>query len=263
MANYNLAKVEQFKGVLNSQTFRAQIKNSLKEKSGQFMSSMIDLYSSETSLQNCDPEKVAMECIKAAALDLPIVKALGYAYVVPFKNIPTFTIGYKGIIQLAQRTGQYQTINADIVYEGELKNKNKLSGEIDLSGDRVSDEVIGYFAYFRLLNGYEKTLYMTKEDVIAFAKRYSPSFNSKYSPWQSEFDKMACKTVLRQLIGKYGPTSTTMQKAELTDDKGITPQQEMEDKANKQMIDVQIDQTPQPEQQPEQQAEQLPFDFDE
>lgn len=263
MANYNLAKVEQFKGVLNSQTFRAQIKNSLKEKAGQFMSSMIDLYSSETSLQNCDPEKVAMECIKAAALDLPIVKALGYAYVVPFKNIPTFTIGYKGIIQLAQRTGQYQTINADIVYEGELKNKNKLSGEIDLSGDRVSDEVIGYFAYFRLLNGYEKTLYMTKEDVIAFAKRYSPSFNSKYSPWQSEFDKMACKTVLRQLIGKYGPTSITMQRAELTDDKGITPQQEMEDKANKQMIDVQIDQTPQPEQQAEQQAEQLPFDFDE
>ena len=152
MANYNLAKVDQFKGILNSQTIRAQIKNSLKERAGQFMSSMIDLYSSETSLQNCDPEKVAMECIKAAALDLPIVKSLGYAYVVPFKGVPTFTIGYKGIIQLAQRTGQYQTINADMVYEGELKSKNKLSGEIDLSGEKVSDEIVGYFAYFKLLN---------------------------------------------------------------------------------------------------------------
>lgn len=262
MANYNLAKVDQFKGILNSQTIRAQIKNSLKERAGQFMSSMIDLYSSETSLQNCDPEKVAMECIKAAALDLPIVKSLGYAYVVPYKNVPTFTIGYKGIIQLAQRTGQYQTINADVVYDGELKNKNKLSGEIDLSGEKVSDEVIGYFAYFKLLNGYEKTLYMTKDEVIAYAKRYSPSFSSKYSPWQNEFDKMACKTVLSQLLGKYGPTSIAMQKVELTDDKGMTPQQEIEKQANKQMIDVQIDETPQQEQ-PEQQSEQLPFDFDE
>ncbi len=261
MANYNLAKVEQFKGVLNSQTFRAQIKNSLKEKAGQFMSSMIDLYSSETSLQNCDPEKVAMECIKAAALDLPIVKSLGYAYVVPYKGVPTFTIGYKGIIQLAQRTGQYQTINADMVYEGELKSKNKLSGEIDLSGEKVSDEIVGYFAYFKLLNGYEKTLYMTKEEIIAYATRYSPSYNSnKPSPWKSEFDKMACKTVLRQLIGKYGPTSIAMQKVEMMDDKGMTPQQEMENKANKQMIDVQIEETPQQEQP---QPETLPFDFDE
>ncbi|WP_419066800.1 recombinase RecT, partial [Hominenteromicrobium sp.] len=106
--NNNLAKIDQFKGVLNSQTIRAQLKNSLKDKAGQFMSSMIDLYSGETALQNCDPEKVALECVKAAALDLPLVKSLGYAYVVPYKNVPTFTIGYKGLVQLAQRTGQYK-----------------------------------------------------------------------------------------------------------------------------------------------------------
>lgn len=79
--NNNLARIDQFKGVLNSQTIRAQLKNSLKDKAGQFMSSMIDLYSGETVLQNCDPEKVALECVKAAALDLPLVKSLGYAYV--------------------------------------------------------------------------------------------------------------------------------------------------------------------------------------
>lgn len=261
--NQNLAKIEQFKGVLNSQTVRAQLHNSLKAKAGQFMSSIIDLYSSDNSLQKCDPEKVALECVKAAALDLPLVKSLGYAYVVPFKGVPTFVIGYKGIIQLAQRTGQYLTINADVVYEGELTGRDKLSGRISIDGEKTSDTVIGYFAYFKLLNGYEKTLYMSKEDITAYAKRYSPSFNSQYSPWQSEFDKMACKTVLRQLIGKYGPTSTEMQKAELTDDKGKTPQQEVKDNANKQMIDIQVDEdTGEITAASSQADEQLPFDFD-
>lgn len=243
MANNNIAKIDQFKGVLNSQTIRAQLKNSLKDKAGQFMSSMIDLYSGDTYLQQCDPEKVALECVKAAALDLPLVKSLGYAYVVPYKNVPTFTIGYKGLIQLAQRTGQYLTINADVVYEGEITDRDKLSGMIKLDGERISDKIVGYFAYFKLLNGYEKILYMSKDEIVKYAEYYSPSYSSKFSPWKSEFDKMACKTVLRQLISKYGPTSTEMQRVELTDDKGITPKQEINEKANKQMIDIQVDET--------------------
>lgn len=267
MANNNLVKIDQFKGVLNTQSVRAQIRNSLKEKSGQFMSSMIDLYTGDTALQNCDPEKVAMECVKAAALDLPLVKSLGYAYVVPYKGVPTFTIGYKGLIQLAQRTGQYQTINADKVYEGELTGSDKLSGTVRLDGEKTSDEVIGYFAYFKLLNGYEKTLYISKEDITDYAKHYSPSFNSKYSPWQTEFDKMACKTVLRQLISKYGPTSTEMQKVELTDDSGRTTKQEIKDNANKQMIDITVDEETGEVTLPDDQvnktfADDLPFDED-
>lgn len=271
MANNNLSKTEkidQFKGILNTQTIRAQLRNSLKDKAGQFMSSMIDLYSGDTGLQQCDPEKVALECVKAAALDLPIVKSLGYAYVVPYKNVPTFTIGYKGLIQLAQRTGQYKTINSDVVYEGEITGRDKLSGMVNLDGERTSDTVVGYFAYFKLLNGYEKVLYMSKEEIEKYAERYSPSYNGKYSPWKSEFDKMACKTVLRQLISKYGPTSTEMQKAELSDDKGTTPKQEINDKANRQMIDVQVEQvdettgeiTDSAAEQPKSEA--LPFDDD-
>lgn len=194
-------------------------------------------------MQQCDPEKVALECVKAAALDLPIVKSLGYAYVVPYKNVPIFTIGYKGLIQLAQRTGQYKTINADVVYEGEITSRDKLSGMVNLDGERTSDTVVGYFAYFKLLNGYEKVLYMSKEEIEKYAESYSPSYNSKYSPWKSEFDKMACKTVLRQLLSKYGPTSTEMQKAELADDRGTTPKQEINEKSNRQMIDVQVDET--------------------
>ena len=79
---------------------------------------------------------------------------------------------------------------------------------IELNGERVSDVIVGYFAYFKLLNGYEKTFYMSKEEITKYAEYYSPSYNSKFSPWQKEFDKMACKTVLRQLISKYGPTSS-------------------------------------------------------
>lgn len=239
--NVALAKIDQFKGVLNSQTIRAQLKNSLKDKAGAFMSSMIDLYSGDTQLQKCDPEKVALEAVKAASLDLPLVKSLGYAYVVPYKNIPTFTIGYKGLIQLAQRTGQYKTINSGLVYEGELRGFDKISGMVDLSGTAVSDTVTGYFAYFKLLNGYEHMVYMPREEIEAYAQKYSPSYNSGYSPWKTEFDKMAQKTVLRQLISKWGPTSTEMQMVENYDDKGAAPQAEIQNNANqKGMIDVQV-----------------------
>lgn len=236
-----MTKIDQFKGVLNSQTIRAQLKNSLKDKSGAFLSSMIDLYSTDTTLQNCEPEKVALECVKAAALDLPLVKSLGYAYVVPYKNVPTFTIGYKGLVQLAQRTGQYKIINADIVYEGELRGFDKLSGIPDITGERVSDKVVGYFAYFKLLNGHEHVYYMSKEEMQKYGEKYSPSYNSSASPWKKEFDKMAMKTVLRQLLSKWGPTSTEMQKVEKYDDKGATPEQIMQEKANKTVIDINPD----------------------
>lgn len=240
MSEATLTKVDQFKSLLNTQTIRAQIKNSMKENSGAFTSSMIDLYSGDSALQKCDPEKVLMECVKAASLKLPLVKSLGFAYVVPYKNVPTFTIGYKGLIQLAQRSGQYQTINADNVYQGELVGQDKVSGMIDLSGERENDTVIGYFAYFKLVNGFEKMLYMSREDVEEWAKRYSPSFNSNFSPWKNEFDKMAQKTVLRRLIGTYGIMSPDMQTAMVQDDKGKTPVQEIRENANKTQIDVNV-----------------------
>ena len=239
--NLALSKVNQFKDFLNQQTVRAQLRNSLHDNAGAFASSMIDLYSGDDYLQKCDPQAVALECLKAASLKLPLVKSLGFAYVVPFKNVPTFTIGYKGLIQLAQRAGVYKTINADAVYEGEIAGFDKLSGMIDLSGVRTSDKVVGYFAYFQLLNGFEKILYMTKEDVEAWGAKYSPSYNSSSTPWKKEFDKMAEKTCLRQLIGKYGPMSDEMQTAFTSDDKGTTPQQEMKKNANKQMIDIDPD----------------------
>ena len=233
-----IAKIDQFKGVLNSQTLRAQLKNSLKDNAGAFMSSMIDLYNGDKSLQNCNPEAVALECVKAAALNLPIVKSLGFAYVVAYGSTPTFIVGYKGLIQLAQRSGLYKTINADKVYEGELLGKDKLSGMIDLSGEATSDKVIGYFAYFKLTNGFEKILYMSKEQIDAYAKKYSKTFNSEYSPWKTTYDEMAQKTVLRRLIGKYGPMTTEIMNALEGEDTIRSTEREIEENANKDVIDI-------------------------
>ena len=210
------------------------------------MSSMLDLYAGDSYLQNCDPRSVAMECLKAASLDLPIVKSLGFAYVVPYKNhgvlTPTFIVGYKGLIQLAQRTGQYRTINADVVYEGQLKGHDLLSGMIDLSGERTSDKVIGYFAYFKLNNGFEKILYMSKADMEAWRDKYSPSAKSSYSPWKTEFDKMALKTCLRRLISTYGIMTVEMSDVMAKDTFESTPEQRAEQtvsaNANSTVIDI-------------------------
>lgn len=233
-----IAKIDQFKGVLNSQTLRAQLKNSLKDNAGAFMSSMIDLYNGDKGLQNCNPEAVALECVKAAALNLPIVKSLGFAYVVAYGSTPTFIIGYKGLIQLAQRSGLYKTINADKVYEGELLGKDKLSGMIDLSGEATSDTVIGYFSYFKLSNGFEKILYMTKAEIDAYAKKYSKSFDNQYSPWKTSYDEMAQKTVLRRLISKYGPMNTQLMQALEGEDIAQSVEREIAENGNKDVIDI-------------------------
>lgn len=241
MGNTQVAKMNQFKEVLNDSQIRAQLRNSLKDNAGAFMSSMLDLYSGDTTLQNCNPQEVALECLKAASLNLPIVKSLGFAYVVPYKNKPTFTIGYKGLIQLAQRTGQYRFVNADVVYEGELTGNDKLSGMIDLSGTKTSNKIIGYFAYFKLLNGFEKILYMSKSDVEAWANKYSPSAKSNFSPWKTEFDKMALKTCLRRLLSTYGVMSPEMQRAIAEDKEPVSERVEAEIKQNANSIVIDID----------------------
>lgn len=215
MANNELA-ITNFKSVINSASIRNRVTACLGENAGAFVSSMLDLYTGDNYLQNCNPEAVAMECLKAASLKLPINKSLGFAYVVPYKNVPTFMIGWRGLVQLAMRTGQYKTINAGCIYEGECVKHNRLTGQFEITGIATSDIAIGYFGYFQLINSYEKMLYMTKQEVASYGRKYSKAFDSSYSPWKTEFDKMAMKTVLRQLL-KYGPMSTEMQEAEKMD----------------------------------------------
>ena len=182
-----------------------------------------------------------MEALKAATLRLPINKNLGFAYIVPYKSKgkaqPQMQIGYKGLIQLAMRTGEYRYLNADVVYEGELKGYDKLTGHLDLSGEKKSDRVAGYFAYLQLLNGFSKAVYWTKEQVIEHAKRFSKAYNSDYSPWKTDFDAMALKTVLRNLITKWGIMSVEMVNA-VDRDIEADAQREINEYANSEELDI-------------------------
>lgn len=237
--------VDMLKSVINAPSVQEQFKNAMGGHKDAFVASLIELYTGDKALQSCKPQLIVAEALRAATMRLPINKALGFAYIVVY-NInqkmpdgswqkvptPTFIPGYKGYIQLAMRTGEYKTINADIVYEGEISGFDKLSGTINFDGQKTSDKIIGYFAYFEMLNGFKKTLYMTLDEMASYALRYSPSFKGRNKPtkealvkiaqenaptgkvgWEGNFNDMALKTVLRRLLGKYGYLSVEMQEA--------------------------------------------------
>lgn len=217
-----LTPVDLLKQHLNSDSVQIQFKNALRDNAGPFIASIIDLYGSDTNLQACSANAVIMEALKAATLKLPINKQLGFAWIVPYKDkggkpVPQFQLGYKGYIQLAMRTGQYKYLNAGIVFEGCTVKTNVLTGETTIKGEPKNEKPLGYFAHMELLNGFTKTVYMTKEKVTAHAKKYSKSYGNKGSAWTTDFDAMATKTVVRRLLSKYGILSVEMQTALLSD----------------------------------------------
>jgi recombination protein RecT len=216
--------IDKLKHILAAESVQEQFKSVLRENSGAFVASIIDLYNTDKTLQMCDPKNVVMEALKAASLKLPINKQLGFAWIVPYRDgrtgqyIPTFQLGYKGYIQLCMRTGAYKYINADVVYEGELVKHDKLTGEIEIDPEqRKSDKKIGYFAFIETLNGFRKTLYMSIDEITKHAQQYSKSYSSKNSVWATDFDAMALKTCLRLLLSKYGIMSVEMQRAYVVD----------------------------------------------
>lgn len=256
---------------LNAGSVQAQFKNALGDHKDAFVASIIDLYTGDKQLQACQPKLIIAEALRAATLKLPLNKALGFAYIVVYNNsvkqpngswakvpTPTFVPGYKGYIQLAMRTGQYRTINADVVCEGELRKGNKLTGEISLDGDKLSDKVVGYFCYFELLNGFSKTLYMSVEEMAKYAKRYAPGvpkdatveqlmakandgIASKQVGWMGNFNDMAIKTVIRRLISRYGYMSVEMQSAVAGDTEADAMAERNDalfDRANSQAINI-------------------------
>jgi len=243
--------ITDFNKKINGNYVQTQLKNVLKENASTFSTSLIEVFTNDKQLQSCDVNKVVQEAIKAASLKLPINKNLGYAYLLVFNNwdkekrvsvpTPQLVIGYKGLLQLAYRTGYYTDLNADIVYEGELTGRDKLSGRIDISGEKISDKVEGYFAYFELKSGIRKTLYMSVEEMANYALRFAPTFKGKNPPkvdelidaaqeqaqngvvagqvgWKGDFNGMAVKTCLRRLLSKYGYLSIEMMDAMAKDE---------------------------------------------
>lgn len=187
----------------------------LGKRSTSFITSVLQIVNSNGLLSKADPTSIFNAAATAATLDLPINQNLGFAYIVPYNGKAQFQLGYKGFIQLAQRSGQFHRISSTPIYEGQIKASNPLTGyEFDFDVKPEGDP-IGYAAYFRLLNGFEATMYMTLDEVTAHGKRYSKSFNS--GPWKTDFPAMACKTVLKLLLAKFAPLSVEMQKAIITD----------------------------------------------
>lgn len=213
-----ISKVDKLKVVLSADSVQQQFRNAMGENSGAFIASLIDIFVGDDYLQNCDPSKVVAQALKGAILKLPITKSLGFAYIVAYNGVAEFQIGYKGLIQLAIRSGAYKTLNVDEVFEGEYSLKNKLTGVYDLNGTKTSDTVIGYFAHMELQNGFSKTLYMTVNQVKAHAQKYSKSYGNTKGPWVKEFPAMAKKTVLRNLLSHWGLLSVDMQSAMENDD---------------------------------------------
>lgn len=216
------AIVNSVKGLIDSPAVKKRFEEVLCEKAPQYMSSIVNLVNSDTNLKKCEPMSVISSCMVAATMDLPVDKNLGYAWIVPYGNKAQFQMGYKGYIQLALRTGQYKAINVVEIREGELIKWNPLSEEVDIDfAQRKSDKVIGYAGYFKLLNGFEKTVYWSKEEIEMHAKKFSKTYNFKNGVWQTDFDSMAKKTVLRNLLSKWGILSIEMQKACSVDNNAI------------------------------------------
>lgn len=209
---------------------RDDVKNKFQELLGKrassFITSVLQIVASNALLSKADPTSIYQAAAVAATLDLPLNNNLGFAYIVPYnakqpdgtyKQVAQFQMGYKGFIQLAQRSGQFKTISAAPVYEGQLIEQNPLTGFTFDWTQKKSETIIGYAAYFQLLNGFEKTFYMTVEDLQKHGLRFSQTFKKGYGLWKDDFDSMAIKTVLKLLLAKFAPLSIDMQKAVITD----------------------------------------------
>ncbi|MCY8438582.1 recombinase RecT [Bacillus haynesii] len=218
-AKQNNSSVQQqgatMKGLLKSPSVIKRFEEVLGKRATQFTASILSLYNSENTLQKAEPMSIISAAMVAATLDLPVDKNLGYAWIVPYGGKAQFQLGYKGYIQLALRTGQYKYINCIPVHEGELQKWNPLTEEIEIDFEnRQSDAVIGYAAYFELLNGFRKTVYWTKAQVEKHKKKFSKSDFG----WGKDWDAMALKTVLKSILSKWGILSVEMQKAVIEDE---------------------------------------------
>jgi recombination protein RecT len=229
-----------FTAKLNGSYMSNYLLQTLGEKKSEFVANITTLVSNDTKLQECEANSIIFSALKATALDLPLDPNLGMAYVIPFKNTKKgikeaqFQIGYKGFTQLAIRSGQFKTINVRDVREGEIVGEDFISGEMQFKRveGREDKPVIGYVAYFRLINGFEKMSYWRVEELVEHAKKYSQTYTSQYqnvrdsSKWTTDFDGMAKKTVIKLLLSKYAPLSIQMQSAIKADQAIITEQGE-------------------------------------
>lgn len=227
MAAYEVGKKPKFSAALKSESYQRLINDTLGDKNvaQTFIAEISTVVSQNYQLQECDPATILSAGLMAQTLKLPLSPTLGFAYVLPFKSknglsCATFQVGYKGLIQLAQRSGQFERLGVREVHEGEYIGQDEFGDDLfKFSHEFDSKPVVGYFAYFRLTNGFKKTMYWTVDQCKAHAKKYSRSYgNGKGTDlWTDNFDLMASKTVLKLLLNRYAPLSVELQKAVAAD----------------------------------------------
>lgn len=210
------------KSLFASDMVKSKFGELLGRRAPQFISSVIAVVSNNALLQKADANSILQAASMAATLDLPVNQSLGHAWIVPYAGKAQFQIGYKGFVQLAMRSGQYHKINVIEVYKNQFESFDvfyeTFKADFTVPGE---GEPIGYMARFELLNGFEKCVYWTREAVIKHAQRFSKSYTKSDSPWVTDFDKMAMKTVLKDMLSHWGPLSIEMQRAIISDDRVI------------------------------------------
>lgn len=212
----------QLKSALNAPSVRQKFEEMLGKRSSQFMTSITSVVSNNALLQKADVNSIIMGSAVAASMDLPLNANLGYAALVPFNSkdgcFAQLQVMVKGWTELFLRSGQCQAIICETVYEGQLVKKNKFTGEYVFDEDaKTSDKIVGFMAYFRLTNGFEKYEYMTIEEIKAHAQKFSQTFRRGSGIWKDHFEEMAKKTVLKRLITKWAPKSIEMQRMAMFD----------------------------------------------
>lgn len=218
-------KPKTLRELFNNPIIKTKIEQLVGKNSATFATSVMQIANSNTMLRTADPTSIFNAACMAATLNLPLQNGLGFAYIVPFKNNKErkveaqFQIGYKGFIQLAQRSGQFKRLVALPVYKNQLLKKDFINGfEFDWEQEPEKDEnPIGYYAYFKLVNDFSAELYMSHDDIVKHAQRYSQTFKKGFGVWHDNFEAMALKTVMKLLLSKQAPLSVEMQQAVLAD----------------------------------------------
>lgn len=226
MSNLVQSNFSAIKSLMNNNELKRRFQEILAEQAPSFMASVINVVNGNETLKACNPQTVWGAAMIAASLKLPVDPNLSFAYIIPYRDkekgyIAQFQIGYKGLVQLAMRSGQYRKMSVSEVYKDELKSYNPITEEIEFTDPstwKMRDEgkyenIVGYYAFFELINGYRKEVFWTVEKIKQHAQHYSQSYRKGIGVWKENFDAMAKKTVLKNLLSKWGILSIEMQKA--------------------------------------------------
>lgn len=238
----------QVKNIISQDTVKKKFAEVLGKKAPQFLASITNVVAGSDQLKKCPANTIMSAAFVAATYDLPIDSNLGFAAIVPYNNSKynpqtrewekhmeaQFQMMYKGFIQLAIRSGYYEKMNCSVVYKDELLSYNPITGEVEFVKDfskctqrleGKEENIVGYYAWFRLLTGFKKELFMTTAEVENHARTYSSAYrydiekNKRGSKWTTDFRAMALKTVIKLLLSKWGILSVDMQRAIQDDQK--------------------------------------------